>query len=197
MKSSIFRAAFPITIINIPTLSPLEAEEPLVAESTENRNITMRLASRVFRNFWRRQSKDEFDNFRKDVEEAWPGIQIQPPALARGFPPIVQMFYTEDRKDREIQWSGFGFQVWMLMQTHFRRADDGAFLVIDEPDVYLHPDLQRRLFISIRSKFKQFIAATHSIEIINEAEPDELISIDLFVEIWQAGKFRGRICVIL
>jgi hypothetical protein len=51
-QSSKFRAAFPLTIVNIPTLAPLEADELFVADATEARNAPTRLASRVFRNTW-------------------------------------------------------------------------------------------------------------------------------------------------
>ena len=140
-QSSKFRNAFPITIVNIPTLAPLEADELYVADATQARNAPTRLASRVFRNIWLRQTDADFEAFGRDIELAWPGVVLRKPELTRGFPPNVQMFYSEGRIDREVQWSGFGFQVWMLMHTHFRRAGDNPLLIVDEPDVYLHPDL--------------------------------------------------------
>jgi predicted ATP-dependent endonuclease of OLD family len=89
------------------------------------------------------------------------------------------MFYREGTFESEVQWAGFGFQVWMLMHTHFTRASgDNTLLVIDEPDVYLHPELQRKLLDRVRKKFDQSLIATHSIELINEAESNELISVD-------------------
>jgi hypothetical protein len=51
-------------------------------------------------------------------------------------------------------------------------------LIIDEPDIYLHPDLQRRLFWLVQRRSAQSVMATHSIEIINEAEPDDLVVVD-------------------
>lgn len=175
--SSYFRASFPINFVNIPTLSPLEVDEKVVEEETLRRNTPTRLASRVFRNYWFHQSDKDFDEFRNDIGHTWPGIYIKKPERT-GYPAFLQMFYSEGRIDREVQWSGFGFQVWMLMHTHFRRLDNNSFLIIDEPDVYLHPDLQRKLLHSIRGRCAQFALATHSIEIINEAEDHELISVD-------------------
>jgi AAA domain, putative AbiEii toxin, Type IV TA system len=184
-KSQKFRNAFPVDLVIIPTLAPLEADESLVEEATQQRNSTTRLASRVFRNFWRRQSEAEFDDFRKDIEAAWPTIKIKKPELTHDHPRMVQMYYSEERIDREIQWSGFGFQVWMLMHTHFRRGNSQSILIIDEPDIYLHPDLQRKLLRIIREKFGQFVLATHAVEIINEADSNELISVN---SKFQSGK---------
>ena len=64
------------------------------------------------------------------------------------------------------------------MHTHFRRGGKDFILIIDEPDIYLHPDLQRKLLHGVREKFGQFLLATHAIEIINEADSNELISIN-------------------
>jgi hypothetical protein len=49
--------------------------------------------------------------------------------------------------------------------------------VLDEPDIYLHPDLQRRLLRLVRQRFGQVFLATHSTEIINEANPGDILSV--------------------
>jgi predicted ATPase len=162
--SSKFRDAFPVDLVIVPTLAPLEADEPYVIDQTVQRNATGRLASRVLRNIWLRRSQDEFDAFRIDVESAWPSIRLQKPEFRPGSsPPTVEMFYSEDRIDREVQWAGFGFQVWLQIQTHLRRGGPASILIIDEPDIYLHPDLQRLLLRAIRNRFSQFVMATHAV----------------------------------
>ena len=87
--------------------------------------------------------------------------------------------FKEGRIPRELYWAGFGFQVWMQMILQFMRAGPNAVLVIDEPDIYLHPDLQRRLLQLARTMFPQVFFATHSTEIINEAEPGDILSVDV------------------
>ena len=62
--------------------------------------------------------------------------------------------------------------------THLGRGNQSSTVVIDEPDIYLHPDLQRRLLRMVRERFGQFILATHSVEMINDAEPHEVVSVD-------------------
>jgi predicted ATP-dependent endonuclease of OLD family len=87
------------------------------------------------------------------------------------------MFCPEKRFPREIYWAGFGFQVWCQMLTYILRASADALLIIDEPDVYLHSDLQRQLVAILRSSPADTLIATHSTEIISEAEPSELLVI--------------------
>jgi AAA domain, putative AbiEii toxin, Type IV TA system len=58
------------------------------------------------------------------------------------------------------------------------RADANATVVLDEPDVYMHPDLQRRLLELVRDRFAQLVIATHSIEIISDVDPTAILSIN-------------------
>jgi len=178
MTSSKFRSAFPIDLIIVPTLAPLEVEEPIVERETVQRNERTRLASRVLRNIWLSRSDEEFESLRDDVESAWPKIKIHKPHRVLAQPPFVEMFYSENRIDREVQWAGFGFQVWLQIQTHLRRGGPTSTLIIDEPDIYLHPDLQRRLLRDTKGRFAQYVMATHAIEIINEAEASEIITVN-------------------
>lgn len=58
------------------------------------------------------------------------------------------------------------------------RGSPKAVLVLDEPDIYLHPDLQRRLTRVVQEKFGQILLATHSTEIINEVNSGDILSIE-------------------
>ena len=88
------------------------------------------------------------------------------------------MFCPEERIPREIFWSGFGFQVWCQMLTHLIQGGDNSIFLIDEPDIYLHSNLQRQLIGLLRQLGPDILIATHSTEMIIEAEPDELILVD-------------------
>jgi hypothetical protein len=50
--------------------------------------------------------------------------------------------------------------------------------MLDEPDVYMHPDLQRRLIRFLKEKFQQTILTTHSVEMLSEVDPTEILIID-------------------
>jgi energy-coupling factor transporter ATP-binding protein EcfA2 len=89
--------------------------------------------------------------------------------------PRLHMFCPEERIPREICWAGFGFQVWCQMLTHLVQSSDKALFLIDEPDIYLHADLQRQLLSLLRNLGPDILVATHSTEIITEAEPDDIV----------------------
>ncbi len=62
-------------------------------------------------------------------------------------------------------------QVWLQLLAHLYRAQDHDTIILDEPDLYLHADLQRRLIRLLESLNVQTIAASHSAELLTEAAP--------------------------
>ncbi len=60
----------------------------------------------------------------------------------------------------------------------FARTAQSSMVVLDEPDVYMHADLQRRLIRMLKGRFVQTIVATHSAEILSEVESDDVLVID-------------------
>ncbi|MET4316659.1 AAA family ATPase [Bradyrhizobium sp. RT5a] len=172
-----FKKNFPIDVYSIPTLGPLEEVEELLTDQYVAQSIGTRRAHHMFRNIWFRWKK-EFPVFQKLVEDTWEGMTISRPELDLSYPPKFSMFCTEGRVDRELCWAGFGFQVWLQLLTHITNATTADILVVDEPEIYLHPDLQHKLFQILRGTKKQIILATHSAEIINEAEHDDVIVVN-------------------
>ena len=161
------RRSFPVNILVVPTLGPFESRENFVTDDTVRKNEGGRLAHRHFRNIWHRKTDEEFDEFSQFIGQSWPGVTISKPSVVTGLPSTVEMYFSEDRREREVAWSGFGFQIWMQIITHILRGNKEAILVLDEPDIYLHPDLQRKLMGIVSGRFGQVFIATHSAEIIN------------------------------
>lgn len=176
-NSKYLRTQFPLEISVVPTLSPLEQNEELVRFETVERNRFSRLASRNFRNFWLHKTNEEFESFADLVELGWPGIRLMKPEVEPGDRRIVRMYFRDGRNVREVQWAGFGFQVWMQTMMHVLQSDHRSILVLDEPDIYLHPDLQHRLLRLVGQRVGQFFIATHSTEIINAADPGDVLLI--------------------
>ena len=172
-----FKNCFPISIQTVPELGPLEDEEFLLNEETIRRGLSTHRASRHFRNYWRLYPEG-FDEFANMVSQTWPGMEIERPELPDIMYKRLTMFCRENRISREIYWSGFGFQIWCQILTHISRGKNATVLVIDEPEVYLHPDVQRQLVGILRDIGPDIVIASHSTEIIGESDPYEILVID-------------------
>lgn len=175
---SAFKTAFNCPIGFVPILGPVEHEETLYKEEAARLALFNYRAARNFRNIWHHFPED-FDLFRQLLRDTWPGMDIQkpdpPPILG---PPTLHMFCTEERITREIAWIGFGFQVWCQMLTHIVKSRHSSLFLIDEPDIYLHSDLQRRLLNVLRKLGPDILVATHSTELVSEADANEIVLID-------------------
>lgn len=172
-----FRKAFPVNIQVVPVLGPIEPEEIIVTDDTVRRSLGTPRASRHFRNYWFK-NPDGFETFRELIERTWPGMSIKRPEVTSALERRLVMFCSEDRLDRELSWAGFGFQIWCQLLTHIARCNDADLIVIDEPEVYLHPDVQRQLLGILRDVRPDILLATHSTELLGEADPSEILLID-------------------
>lgn len=171
--ASRFRAAFPVVVQVVPVLGPLEHNEAYVSEDTVKESLNTHRASRHFRNYWH-YFPEGWDSFSTMIASTWPGMSIKKPEIDTKNRQLA-IFISEDRIDREIYWAGFGFQIWCQLLTHISRASNSTLLAIDEPEIYLHPDVQRQLLSILRQLPTDVILATHSVEIIGEADPAEIL----------------------
>lgn len=158
----------------VPVLGPLEHRETAVSPETVRKNLLSTRASRNFRSYWLR-FPEYFEEFSALVSATWPGMEIGKP---EEIDDIVAMFCKENRRDRELYWSGFGFQIWLQLLTHIVRSENSSILIVDEPELYLHPDVQRQLLSILRESGPDIVVATHSTEIMSEADPSEILLID-------------------
>ncbi|MCY4342225.1 MAG: AAA family ATPase [Gammaproteobacteria bacterium] len=172
-----FKKAFPDDVRVIPVLGPVEQHETIVADETVRRAAGTPTASRHFRNYWLK-NPEGFDHFRQLVEATWPTMSISPPEVVDYTERRLAMFAAEDRMDRELYWAGLGFQVWCQLLTCISRYQDANLLVVDEPEVYLHPEVQRQLLGILRDAAPDILLATHSVEILGEADPSEILLVD-------------------
>ena len=169
-----FRTAFPYQVSAVPVLGPLEQDEKIVTEETVRRAAGTPRASRHFRNYWW-LNPDGFNDFKDLLEQTWPGMSVLPPDLVHQ---TLSMFAIEHRIYRELYWAGLGFQVWCQLLTYISRYKNSDLIVIDEPEIYLHPEVQRQLLGILRDVEPDILLATHSVEILAEADPSEILLVD-------------------
>jgi len=146
-----FREEFGIEIGYVPVLGPVEHKEPLYQKEAARLALLTHRASRNFRNIWFHFNED-FKDFKEFIRSTWPGMDIDPPEVDRsGEKPMIYMYCPEERIPREIFWAGFGFQVWCQMLTYILKNKTSNLFIVDEPDIYLHSDLQRQLLVILKS----------------------------------------------
>lgn len=173
-----FNLHFNIDIGYVPVLGPVEYKEREFQKEAARQALLSYTASRNFRNIWHHYPEN-FEEFRNLVKDTWPGMDIERPEIDRsGEHPILNMFCPEDRIPREIFWAGFGFQVWCQMLTYIIKNKNASIFLIDEPDIYLHSDLQRQLIGILKFLGPDILIATHSTEMISESDINEVLVIN-------------------
>lgn len=181
---SIFKRGFP-SLGAIPVLTPLDAREPQRERATCKSKFGSKVSSRYFRNALRFLSVEEFQDFSRFLESYTPEIlHLREEAVSyddANSKVYLNFFYDEkdDRHPRELRWAGDGFQIWIQLLFHIWRRRDDDIIILDEPDVFLHPDLLARLSRLIQIECGgQVLVATHSVEFISSVSKDDIIWVD-------------------
>jgi hypothetical protein len=175
---STFSRQFNCPIGFVPILGPVEHHEQLYEKEAARLALFSYTAARNFRNIWHHYP-EKFSEFRDLLRQTWPGMDITPPEIDRTHQkPRLHMYCPEERKPRELFWAGFGFQVWCQMLTHIIQSKHVSIFLIDEPDIYLHAELQRQLLEILKNIGPDIILATHSTEMITEAEANDILLVN-------------------
>ena len=162
----------------LPQISAVLDSEKVIKKATVDGNRSTRLASRNFRNqlFY---YKEAFLAFKELVESTWEELQVKPvESIFVNDGQLLQFFVRVRAFEAELGWMGHGLQMWIQTMWFISQCSNNSIVVLDEPDVYMHADLQRRLVRLITPMFPQIIIATHSLEIIEEVSPDCIIPVD-------------------
>ena len=161
-----------------PQIGPLLTEEYRLTDERVVAHLNSRLSSRHFRNQLLRMDTP-FSDFKALAEETWGGLQIDPIQQSTTKEGTLLSLPVRDGDFvAEVGWMGSGLQMWLQTIWFLARTPADCTVVLDEPDVYMHPDLQRKLFRLARARFRQCIVATHSVEIMAETDPGNILIID-------------------
>lgn len=163
-------------LLALPQIAPLVKNEQFVTEDTMNKN---RFSKRISGNFrsvlYQNKQTENYREFERILEETWHGIKIVNIILEED----VVLMYLRDRDFvTEIYHMGHGVQMWIQTMWFISNADYESIIVLDEPDVYMHADLQRKLIRILKNQYRQTIVATHSVEIMSEVIPNEILIIN-------------------
>jgi AAA domain, putative AbiEii toxin, Type IV TA system len=166
----------------VPALSPLERREDLHDSQYVRDSIRNRYASRNFRNQLLLCHRGDMPGC--DWTEWTDFLHRWLPEISLGEPELtgsgINLFYRDEMAPawKEIVWAGDGFQVFVQELFHLYRLREANVVVLDEPDIYLHADLQRRLVQAALSSQAQLILATHSAEIAAEVGTSAIVWMD-------------------
>jgi putative AbiEii toxin of type IV toxin-antitoxin system len=161
-----------------PQVAPVQREERLLTPDYVRSAMSSSLAPSHFRNqlyiF-----PEHFQRFKDVAAETWPGLRIRELRADGQAPKTILSLLVEDfHFPAELAWMGHGLQMWLQTMWFLTRAADHETVILDEPDVYMHADLQRRLVRYVRAGHKQVVIATHSSEIMAEVAPENILVID-------------------
>jgi AAA domain, putative AbiEii toxin, Type IV TA system len=123
--------------------------------------------------------RELFSEFQRTAQETWPGIRVR--ELAGGNrvseDPLILLVQNEGFV-ADISSMGHGLQMWLQTIWFLTRSRGDATVILDEPDVYMHADLQRKLIRFLRNQNRQIIVTTHSVEIMAEVGVEDILIVD-------------------
>jgi predicted ATP-dependent endonuclease of OLD family len=163
----------------LPQIAPVSEEELILNADYVKRSLDTNLASLHFRNQVNLLFTQYFGSFKQLSEATWPSLQVKGldgEGLGPGAP--LELMIRNLDFVGEVSLMGHGLQMWLQTMWFVSRSLDAETLILDEPDVYMHADLQRRLIRFLRNKRPQLIIATHSVEIMGEVDPQNVLVVD-------------------
>lgn len=162
----------------LPQIGLIKENEKLLTEQTIKSDKDTYLSSRHFRNELLLFKKDYFDDFKKIAEATWPGLRVRSLDYNPSDSECISLFVQDDGFPAEIGLMGSGLQMWLQIIWFIARCAECTTIILDEPDVYMHPDMQRKILDIINGKYQQIIIATHSVEIISAVDERCIVTVD-------------------
>ncbi len=159
----------------LPQIRPLEDYERVLRAEYVRKCIDTHLSSRHFRNQIR-LLKDHFESFRELFQQTWQGIRVSEfIAHDAQYEDELSLMLMDAGFVAEAANFGHGLQMWLQIIWFLARTPSESVVVLDEPDVYMHPEQQARMVSLLRDRFRQCLVSTHSEQIIKVCDESELL----------------------
>lgn len=165
-------------ISTLPQIGPLNRKEKKLRRDYVKQNLDTDLSSIHFRNQLFHFS-EYYQKFVDIAESTWSKLHIR--ELIDNSDPdneTLSLMVQDNDFVAEVGWMGHGLQMWLQIMWFLARINENEVLILDEPDVYMHPDLQRKLIRYLKGKYRQVIIATHSVEMISQVDPENILIIE-------------------
>lgn len=162
----------------LPQIGPIRENEKFIAETTISGDKDTYLSSLHFRNEIYAWKNEYFNEFKQNAEATWPGLQIRSLDYTPFQDEFISLIVEDNHFSAEIGKMGNGLQMWLQIIWFLSRSKNCDLIILDEPDVYMHSDMQRRILELVKFKFPQVIIATHSLEIISRVDPECILEIN-------------------
>jgi len=161
----------------MPQIGLIREQETKLTQETIKKDMSSRLSSRHFRNELLMLKEDCFETFRDTAQKTWPNLRINDLCYDIDTE-NVELYVYDANYAAEIGLMGSGLQMWLQIIWFISRCSEYDTVVLDEPDVYMHPDMQIKILKIVQERFQQVIIATHSVEIISDVDPDKIVTVD-------------------
>ena len=159
-------------IFVMPPIAKVLPKENVLNPDTVETSSYGRLAYRHFRNQLR-LNREHYTSWTNLLEETWHGLRVDAFNEDGG---ELSLYVKDPPYYSEIAWVGTGLQAWMQLIWFLCRTPKSSSIILDEPDAFLHADLQRKLIkITSEMNFDQLSIATHSSEIISDVDTNSII----------------------
>lgn len=162
----------------LPPLGQFARYEHLLGRRYVLEQINTTLAPLHFRNhLYQLIDSAQYALIQQRLEETWEGIQLQ--KCEYNSPSgLLTCLYKEGDFLNEIALAGQGLQIWLQILTHLTRLSEYPVLILDEPEIFLHPEKQNDLIQLIQDYYPgTAIIATHSTELMSNVDITHIIHV--------------------
>jgi len=162
----------------LPPLGQLAQREKLLEQTTVIDKIDTTLAPQHFRNhLYHLINPAQYSLIQQILRETWEGIQLQETRCDR-YSAFLTSTYKDGHVSAEIGWAGQGLQIWLQILTHLVRLSQYPVLILDEPEIFLHPEKQNDLIQLLQDYYRgTVIIATHSTELMSNVDTTHIIHV--------------------